>query len=67
MGQKNLNSQEVIKKKRKSTWLPKVGYYVVMNQPPELVFSKLEPFSDGRFKVLEVYIQAQQLQSRIGK
>jgi hypothetical protein len=27
----------------------------------------LEPFSDGRFKVLEVYIQAQQLQSRIGK
>jgi hypothetical protein len=52
--QENLKSQEVMKKKGKSTWLPKVGDYVMMNRPPELVSSKLEPLSDGPFKVLEV-------------
>jgi hypothetical protein len=60
--QENLKSQEVMKKKKgKSIWLPKVGDYMMVNRPPELVSSKLEPLSDGPFKVLEESIQGRRL------
>jgi hypothetical protein len=51
----NQKTQEAMRKQRgASSWLPKVGSLVMVSRPPETISSKLEPLTDGPYKVLGV-------------